>query len=114
MNRPHPQLPGAQPGLLTRVVMAILGGIMLVSAAFLGAVVFLVALGIFSVLALVVGYRVWRIKRQFEKAAREAGTSGGGSADRRDSRAGQATLEGEYVVVRPPQSEDAENGKGQS
>ncbi|MEJ2521810.1 MAG: hypothetical protein P8080_02845 [Gammaproteobacteria bacterium] len=106
MNVPPPRLSGPQPGLLARVVMTILGAIMLVSAAFLGAVVFLVALGIFAVLAVLMGYRVWRLKRQFEKAAREAGGTPGGSGRNQGASGTRTSLEGDYVVVDRPGPDD--------
>jgi len=94
MNRPNPQLTGPQPGILARLLLTVAGVVMLVSAAFLGAFFFLAAIGIFMVLIVVMAFRGWRLKRQFEKAAREAGQ--GGQARQ---PGGSTTVEGEYIVI---------------
>ena len=94
MQRPNPQLTGPQPGLLTRLLLAAMGVITLVAAAFLGAFFFLAAIGIFMVLIVVMAFRGWRLKRQFEKAARAAGQPG-----QARSPGGHTTVEGEYIVI---------------
>jgi len=94
MQRPNPQLTGPQPGLLTRLLLTAAGVVMLVSAAFLGAFFFLAAIGIFMVLIVVMAFRGWRLKRRFEKAARE-----GGQAGQARPPGDRSTLEGEFIVI---------------
>jgi predicted lipid-binding transport protein (Tim44 family) len=91
MNRPNPQLTGPRPGLLTRMLLTAAGVVMLISAAFLGAFFFLAAIGIFMVLVVVMAFRGWRLKREFEKAAAR------GQRPRRGD--GRTTVEGEYTVI---------------
>ena len=92
MNRTSPQLPGPAPGLLTRLLMAVAAAVLLVSAAFVGAFFFLVALGLLSVVLLVGGIRAWRFKREFERAVREGQRQSG-------SAPGRTTVEGDYTVI---------------
>lgn len=88
--------PGGGPGILARLVFAVLAVIMLVAAAFLGAIVFLAALGLFVVGSLVLAARIWWAKRQIEKAMRR-GEAGG--ANRPGPGGREDVIEGEYRVM---------------
>lgn len=88
--------PGGGPGILARIVFAILAVIVLVAAAFLGAIVFLAALGLFVVGSLVLAARIWWAKRQIEKAMRR-GEAGG--ANRPGPGGREDVIEGEYRVM---------------
>ena len=103
MQRPNPQLTGPQPGLLARLLLTAAGVVMLISAAFLGAFFFLAAIGIFMVLIVVMAFRGWRLKRQFEKAAR-----GGGQGGQARQPGSHTTVEGEYIVITRRTDRDGE------
>jgi hypothetical protein len=95
------------PGIVTRVLLSIVAVIMLVSAAFLGAIVFLAALGFFAVAILVLAVRIWWAKRQLEKAIRRGerpGSGGPGPGGRAD------VIEGEYLVMEERQA-DGDGGR---
>jgi membrane protein implicated in regulation of membrane protease activity len=95
------QGPGRPPGLVARILVSIVAVAALVVAAFLGAFIFLAALGFFLVASIVLAARIWWARRQIEKAMRDGRTSGGGAQgpghyrerDRSD------VIEGEYLVV---------------
>ncbi|HRP35792.1 MAG TPA: hypothetical protein PLI48_07920 [Gammaproteobacteria bacterium] len=82
------------PGLVARILLSIGAVIMLVSAAFLGAIVFLAALGFFVVAMLVLAVRIWWARRQLEKALRSGRPPGEGGPGRH-----QGDIEGEYRVL---------------
>lgn len=105
MTRPNPQLTGPPPGLLTRILLTAVGVVTLVAAAFLGAFFFLAAIGVFVVLAAVMAFRGWRLKREVEKAMR----GGGRRSERRGTGEG-TTVEGEYVVVNRRTEREKEGG----
>lgn len=84
------------PGLVARILLSIGAVIMLVSAAFLGAIFFLAALGFFVVAMLVLAVRVWWARRQFEKALRSGQSPG---RDGREPGRHQGDIEGEYRVL---------------
>jgi len=88
--------PGGGPGILVRILFAILAVIMLVAAAFLGAIFFLAALGVFVVGSLVLAARIWWAKRQIEKAMRRGEMPG---ADRPGPGGREDVIEGEYRVM---------------
>lgn len=100
------------PGLLARILLSIGAVIMLVAAAFLGAVFFLAALGFFVVAMLTLAVRIWWAKRQFEKAVR-SGTAPGQPGRGPGRRGG--VIEGEYHVVgeRQDASVDEREGGGE-
>ena len=84
------------PGLVARILLSIGAVVMLVSAAFLGAIFFLAALGFFVVAMLVLSVRIWWAKRQFEKAMRN-GEMPGRARSGPGPRSGD--IEGEYRVL---------------
>lgn len=85
---PGPGRPGG-PGIIARILLSVGAVILLVSAAFLGVLFFLAALGMFVVGSLVLWVRIWWARRQFEQALRRGeGPPGPGE-----------TIEGEYLVV---------------
>ncbi|MGD9388657.1 MAG: hypothetical protein PVI87_10585 [Gammaproteobacteria bacterium] len=88
--------PGKPPGLLARILLSIVAVVVLVSAAFLGAVFFLAALGLFIVGSIIVAIRLWWLRRQIEAAMRRGETPGAGrpSPGRRED-----VIEGEYRVM---------------
>lgn len=86
------------PGLVARILLSIGAVIMLVSAAFLGAIFFLAALGFFVVAMLVLAVRIWWARRQFEKALRSGQPPGRHQGD----------IEGEYRVLGDGQDASAE------
>lgn len=84
------------PGIIVRILLTIGAVILLVSAAFLGAIFFLAALGFFIVGMLVLAVRIWWARRQLEKAFAR------GERPRSDRPGGEgraAAIEGEYLVV---------------
>lgn len=107
---------GGGPGIVARVLLAVVAVLMLAAAAFLGAIFFLAALGIFVVGSLSLAVRLWWAKRQIEKAiqrgempgARQRGPQAGPGADRRHD-----VIDGEYRVMdRQPESQgEARSGK---
>jgi predicted lipid-binding transport protein (Tim44 family) len=100
------------PGLVARILLSIGAVIMLVSAAFLGAIFFLAALGFFAVGMLVLAVRIWWARRQFEKAVRRGEAPG-------QARPGpgrrEGVIEGEYRVVgeREQDAADKQHGGGE-
>ncbi len=84
------------PGIIARILLSIGAVILLVSAAFLGAIFFLAALGLFTVGMLVLAVRVWWARRQLDKAFGRGERPGPG----RPGGSGRAdVIEGEYLVV---------------
>lgn len=100
------------PGLVARILLSIGAVIMLVSAAFLGAIFFLAALGFFVVAMLVLAVRIWWARRQLEKAMRSGAAPG---QPRRGSGRRDGVIEGEYRVVgdRQDESVDERDGGGE-
>lgn len=94
------------PGIIARILLSIGAVILLVSAAFLGAIFFLAALGFFIVGMLGLTVRIWWARRQLAKAfargerPRSERPGGGGRTD---------VIEGEYLVVEERrEAQDAE------
>ena len=113
------QGPGKPPGLLARILFSIVAVILLVSAAFLGAMFFLAALGVFFVVSIIVAVRLWWARRQIEAAMRrgdipgqrsEGRRSEQGRADPRRSSKDEASsvIDGEYRVMK----EEREDSRG--
>jgi len=98
------------PGILVRILLSIAAVIMLAAAAFLGAIFFLAALGMFVIGSLVLAARIWWARRRIEKAMSQ------GKPPQRDSpvRGGHPdVIEGEYRVVEEGRRHDgAEQGPG--
>lgn len=124
MPRVHIQLqgpgggPGKPPGLLARILFSILAVILLVSAAFLGAMFFLAALGVFFVVSIVVAVRLWWARRQIEAAMRRGESPGqrpaGDSEPRQRGRDRSSTvIDGEYRVMKE-EREDARGRDGEA
>lgn len=96
------QLPGpgpggnGGPGLIARVLLSIAAVVLLVSAAFLGAIFFLAALGFFVVGTLVFGVRLWWARREFEQALKRGEQP---SSGRPGPRGPGDVIEGEYRVM---------------
>ena len=84
------------PGLIARVLLSIAAVIMLVSAAFLGAIFFLAALGFFVFGTLVLGVRIWWARREFERALKRGEQP---SPGRPGPRSPGDVIEGEYRVM---------------
>jgi predicted lipid-binding transport protein (Tim44 family) len=84
------------PGLVARILLSIVAVVMLVSAAFLGAIFFLAALGFFVIGALVLGVRIWWARRQFEQAMNRGEQP---SPGRPGPRGPGDVIEGEYRVM---------------
>jgi|SRR6056297_868950 len=104
--------PGNGPGVVARVLFAIVAVLMLVAAAFLGAIFFLAALGVFVVGSLMLAVRIWWAKRQIEKAMKRGEMPGARrdtsqgprqGDDRARSRPGagrrEDVIDGEYHVM---------------
>lgn len=94
--------PGQQggAGILARILLTIVAVVMLVAAAFLGAIFFLAALGVFVAGSLLLAVRIWWARRQIEKAMKQgdgAGVQPDGPGAR--SRGREDVIEGEYLVV---------------
>lgn len=87
---------GKPPGLLARILLSIVAVIVLASAAFLGAVFFLAALGFFVIATIVVAIRLWWIRRQVEAAMRRGEQPGPRQPGGRRS---EDVIEGEYHVM---------------
>lgn len=87
------------PGILARIFVAILAVIMLVAAAFLGAIFFLAALGIFVVGSVVLVTRIWWARRQFQKAIKRGDYPGSGRADRAGQPDNTDIIDGEFHVM---------------
>ncbi len=91
------------PGLVARILLSIGAVIMLVSAAFLGAIFFMAALGFFVVAMLVLAVRIWWARRQLEKAVRSGRAPGRGGPGRH-----RGDIEGEYRVLDESRDASAE------
>ena len=108
------QGPGKPPGLLARILFSIVAVILLVSAAFLGAMFFLAALGVFFFVSIIVAVRLWWARRQIEAALRRGGAPGQrpdpGHQDPRQRGDERSTtvIDGEYRVM----SEEREDARG--
>jgi membrane protein implicated in regulation of membrane protease activity len=98
---------GSRPGLVARMVYGLLAVVALAAAAFLGAFVFLAALGLFMIASLVLVVRVWWFRRQLERAA-GAGTARG-PAGRGPARPTDV-IEGEYHVVDQEEAGEGRDG----
>jgi hypothetical protein len=98
------------PGVIARVLWSIAAVVMLLTAAFLGAIFFLAALGFFMVGMVVLVIRVWWVRRKLERAMRHGdGPVGRGPGSGRR----EEILEGEYRVVgerRDERGADRERG----
>jgi hypothetical protein len=108
------QGPGKPPGLLARILFSILAVILLVSAAFLGAMFFLAALGVFFVVSIIVAVRLWWARRQIEAAMRRGEAPGqrsgpqGSEPRQRDRDRSSTVIDGEYRVMK----EEREDTRG--
>jgi len=108
------QGPGKPPGLLARILFSIVAVILLVSAAFLGAMFFLAALGVFFVVSIIVAVRLWWARRQIEAAMRRGDIPGQRSEqERADPRRpakdkASSVIDGEYRVMK----EEREDSRG--
>lgn len=91
---------GRPPGILARILLAVLAACALVVAAFLGAFFFLAALGVFFAASIVMAIRIWWSRRRLDGAAR-GGTSPGPGGRDKDRRTGDPAdvIEGEYKVL---------------
>ena len=87
--------PGKPPGLLARIFFSILAVILLVSAAFLGAMFFLAALGVFFFVSIVVAVRVWWARRQIQAAMRR-GAAADWQPDQQSRQPGQRQGAGQH------------------
>lgn len=101
--------PGGGPGIFARIVLAVGAVLMLAAAAFLGAIFFLAALGVFVVGTLSLAVRIWWAKRQIEKAM-QRGEMPGGRQSETQTRPGadrrHDVIDGEYRVMdRQPESQ---------
>lgn len=96
------RLSGPRPGLLVRLAWSIAAVIVLVSAAFLGALVFLAVLGLFVVAVLVTAVRIWWLRRRVLRSHGRSRDAGGAEG---------TTIEGDFVVVRRPGERDGEHGE---
>jgi predicted lipid-binding transport protein (Tim44 family) len=91
-------------GVVARVLWSIVAVVLLLTAAFLGAIFFLAALGFFMFGVLVLAVRVWWARRKFAKTLREGGVPPGPApAPGQENRA--RVIEGEYRVVGEGQEE---------
>jgi len=84
------------PGIIARILLSVAAFIMLATAAFLGAIFFLAALGFFVIATLVLGLRFWWARRQFEQAARRGEAP---SPNQPGPRGPGDVIEGEYRVM---------------
>lgn len=107
--------PGKPPGLLARILLSIVAVIVLASAAFLGAVFFLAALGFFVIATIVVSIRLWWLRRQMEAAMRRGEQP---AARRPGERGSEDVIEGEYRVMneerRDRQHPDGQRSDGEN
>jgi predicted lipid-binding transport protein (Tim44 family) len=87
---------GGPGGVIARILWSIAAAVLLLSAAFLGAIFFMAALGFFMFGVLVLSVRVWWARRKFAKAMREGGAPPGAGPGP-DKPA--SVIEGEYRVV---------------
>jgi hypothetical protein len=93
--------PGQQggPGILGRILLSIVAVVMLVAAAFLGAIFFLAALGVFVAGSLLLAVRIWWARRQIEKAMKQGDGAGVRPGGPGRGRGREDVIEGEYLVV---------------
>lgn len=103
------QGPGKPPGLLARIFFSIIAVILLVSAAFLGAMFFLAALGVFFFVSIVVVVRVWWARRQIEAAMRRGEMPGLQPGQRRGERPGERP--GERAGAQPGQKRPGQESR---
>jgi predicted lipid-binding transport protein (Tim44 family) len=89
--------------------MTIAAVAVLVSAALLGAIFFLAALGFFAIGVVFLAIRIWWAKRKFEQAARRREPSG---ESNQKSGARADVIEGEYRVLRPRERRDRADRDG--
>lgn len=95
--------PGGGPGqnggtgIVARLLLSVLAVVVLVSAAFLGAIFFLAALGLFVVGSFVLAVRIWWARRQIEKAMKQGDAKQG--PERPGTQGREDVIEGEYLVV---------------
>ncbi len=87
-----PRRPSGPANLLTRVLASIGAAVALVVSFFLGAVVFVMALGLMVIVIIGVMIRIWWLRRQFREQRR------GGDGDD-DGPSGGGVIEGEYVII---------------
>jgi hypothetical protein len=59
---------GRRPGWLARIGMSLMAMLSLVAAAFLGAFIFVVVLGVVIIAGAAMAFQVWRLKRRMEKS----------------------------------------------
>jgi predicted lipid-binding transport protein (Tim44 family) len=110
------QLPGpgpggnGGPGLIARILLSIAAVIMLVSAAFLGAIFFLAALGFFLIGTLVLGVRIWWARRQLEQALKRGEQP---SSGRPGPRGPGDVIEGEFRVMDEDDADRDRDGRGE-
>ncbi len=90
-HRLPPREPGPR-GWLTRVLAAVGAAGALIVSFFLGALVFVTALGLFLLLAIGVAIRIWWLRRQFRDHM-DAWERGEGAAG------GEDVIDAEYTVV---------------
>lgn len=113
------QGPGKPPGLLARILFSIIAVILLVSAAFLGAMFFLAALGVFFVVSIIVAVRLWWARRQIEAAMRRGESPGqrpgpqGSDPGQRGRDRSSTVIDGEYRVMKE-EREDARGRDGEA
>jgi membrane protein implicated in regulation of membrane protease activity len=88
--------PGRPPGILSRILFSVVAAGVLVVAAFLGALFLLVALGLFFIASIVMAIRIWRVRRQWQRATRQGGGPTA-TSDRTEDRS--EVIEGEYRVL---------------
>lgn len=94
--------PGGGRGIVARILLTIAAVLMLAAAAFLGAIFFLAALGVFVVGSLLLAVRVWWAKRQIEKAMKRGevpGAGQGGARARPGAGRREDVIDGEYHVM---------------
>jgi membrane protein implicated in regulation of membrane protease activity len=88
--------PGRPPGILSRILFSVVAVTVLAVAAILGALFLLVALGLFFIASIVMAFRVWHVRRQWQRATREGGDSTA-TSNRPEDRS--EVIEGEYRVL---------------
>ncbi|MCC5794000.1 MAG: hypothetical protein JJT85_04595 [Chromatiales bacterium] len=88
------RIQGRRPGILAQIFGLLIGAAVLVVSLVLGAFLLAALLGLFVLSALVLVARAWWLRRQFERALRQAGGQRPG-----EPGAGGDVIEGEYRVV---------------
>ena len=89
-----PPGPSGARNVLTRVLASIGAAAALVLSFFLGAVIFLMALGLVVIVTVGVLVRIWWLRRQFR------GQQGRGDGDGDGPSGGSGVIEGEYVIIK--------------